>query len=68
MRRFIVRGLALAMPLALIGSLALSTQSMAVTATDSATGPSLIEETKPLDTAYGCCWIYIFGRWICVPC
>ena len=68
MSRFTKRGLVLALPLALIGSLATTSQSAELTVNEALAPPSLMDSDKQFETANGCCWIYIWGRWWCVPC
>jgi len=54
-------GLATALPTATIGA------DSAVPALPQA-APTVLVNSSAGTTAYGCCWIYVFGRWYCVTC
>ena len=54
-------GIAAALPVATIGAdLSASNESLVV--------PAVSTKENSGTTGYGCCWVYIYGRWICLPC
>ena len=52
------RSLAVAVLLASIAGLQSTTNATALTATAS----------PPVHSVTGCCWVFTFGRWYCIPC
>ena len=68
MRRFLTRGLVLALPLAFFAAAATPSQSAVIDPADALAPPPVTSSVRPLETANGCCWIFHAGRWYCVPC
>ena len=61
----------LAGPLALAMAAALPVVTVGadlVAPAESLVAPSVTDRASPGTTSYGCCWIFLYGHWYCIPC